>query len=152
MIMERIAFNQIPSGMVEKLMAIENYLKETKLEFSLLELIRLRTAQINRCAYCVDMHHKELKNCGESELRISMLPVWRETPFFNDREKTVLELVEILTTISKTDITDELYNSLQSHFSTEDICNLTFAITQINTWTRLVRICQFEPGNYEVKN
>lgn len=149
--MERITFNQIPKKMVEKLMGIENYIKNSTLDFQLLELMRLRVAQINKCAYCIDMHYKELKHTGETELRMSTISVWNETSFFTEKEKTVLKFTEILTEVSKNDVTDEVFESLKEFFNTEEICNLTLAISQLNTWTRLVKTFKFQAGNYEVK-
>ena len=149
--MERITFSQIPKGMVEKLMAIENYIKESTLDLQLLELMRLRVAQINKCAYCIDMHYKELKDSGETELRMSTLSVWNETSFFTEKEKAVLKFTEALTEINVNDISDEIFDALSNFFDTEEICNLTFAISQLNTWTRLVRTFKFTAGNYEVK-
>lgn len=149
--MERITFGQIPKGMVEKLMGIENYIKESTLDLQLLELMRLRVAQINKCAYCIDMHYKELKDTGETELRMSTISVWNETSFFTEKEKAVLQFTEALTEINEKDISNEIFNSLTKYFDTEEICNLTFAISQLNTWTRLVRTFKFTAGNYEVK-
>ncbi|MDW7692098.1 carboxymuconolactone decarboxylase family protein [Flammeovirgaceae bacterium SG7u.111] len=149
--MERITFSQIPKGMVEKLMGIENYIKESALDLQLLELMRLRVAQINKCAYCIDMHYKELKHTGETELRMSTISVWNETPFFTEKEKVVLKFTEALTEINEKDISDEIFDPLTKFFDTEEICNLTFAVSQLNTWTRLVRTFKFTAGNYEVK-
>jgi len=149
--MERITFSQIPKGMVEKLMGIENYIKESTLDLQLLELMRLRVAQINKCVYCIDMHYKELKDSGETELRMSTLSVWNETSFFTEKEKAVLKFTEALTEINENDISDEIFDALSNFFDTEEICNLTFAISQLNTWTRLVRTFKFTAGNYEVK-
>lgn len=149
--MERITFSQIPKGMVEKLMGIESYIKESTLDLQLLELMRLRVAQINKCAYCIDMHYKELKDTGETELRMATISVWNETSFFTEKEKAVLKFTEALTEINEKDISDEIFNPLTKFFNTEEICNLTFAISQLNTWTRLVRTFKFKAGNYEAK-
>lgn len=149
--MERIKFNQIPKEMIEKLMGIEKYLNESTLDFQLLELIRLRVAQINKCAYCIDMHYKELKHVGETELRISTISVWNKTTFFTEKEKTVLKFTEALTKIIEKDVSDDIFDPLTTFFNTEEICNLTLAISQINTWTRLVRTFKFPAGSYQVK-
>ncbi len=149
--MERITFSQIPKEMVEKIMAIENYINESTLDLQLLELMRLRVAQINKCAYCIDMHYKELKHSGETELRMSTLSVWNETLFFTEKEKAVLQFTESLTEISKNNISSEIFDSLTKFFDTDEICNLTFAISQLNTWTRLVGTFKFTAGNYQVK-
>ncbi len=148
--MERITFNQIPKGMVEKLMAIENYINDSTLGLQLLELMRLRVAQINKCAYCIDMHYKELKHTGETELRMSTLSTWKETSFFTEKEQAVLQFTESLTVISENNISSKIYDLLTNFFDTEEICLLTLAISQLNTWTRLVATFKFTPGNYKV--
>lgn len=149
--MERIPFNQIPKGMVEKLMAIENDITKSTLDFQLLELMRLRVAQINKCAYCIDMHYKELKHTGETELRMATVSVWNETPFFTEKEKVVLKFTELLTAANET-ISDEVFNALTKFFNRDEICHLTLAISQLNTWTKLVKTFKFTPGNYQVKS
>ncbi|CAM3866044.1 MULTISPECIES: carboxymuconolactone decarboxylase family protein [Flavobacterium] len=149
--MERITFERIPKGMVESLMKTESYIKETSLEFGLLELIRLRVSQINKCAYCIDMHYKELKQSGETELRLSTLSVWQETPFFTEKEKATLLFAESLTIINQSEITDSMYKSLTSFYDDETICNLILIVAQINSWNRIVRTLKFIPGNYIVQ-
>ena len=149
--MERITFDRIPKGMVESLMKTESYIRETSLEFGLLELIRLRVSQINKCAYCIDMHYKELKKSGETELRLSTLSVWQETPFFTEKEKVTLLFAESLTTINQSKITAAIYKTLTSFYDDESICNLILAVAQINSWNRIVKTLRFIPGNYMAK-
>ena len=150
--MERINYQDIPNGMFDILMKIENFINESSLDFKLLEIVRLRVAQKNGCAYCVDMHHKELKNTNETDLRLSSICVWEETPYFTDKERTILQFTDILTKLNREPISDEVYNPLLDFFSKEEICILTLAICQINTWTRLMKTFQFIPGNYKVSN
>ena len=150
--MERINYQDIPNGMFDILMKIENFINESSLDFKLLEIIRLRVAQKNGCAYCVDIHHKKLKNTNETDLRLSSICVWEETPYFTDKERTVLQFTDILTKLNREPISDEVYNPLLDFFSKEEICILTLAISQINTWTRLMKTFQFIPGNYKVNN
>ena len=95
--MERIGYENIPDGMFEKLMDLEALVNTSGLDLQLLEIIRLRVAQLNKCAYCVDMHHKELRYLGESDLRLYSLGVWKETDYFTDRERLILEFTEKLT-------------------------------------------------------
>ena len=149
--MERITYNDIPNGMFEKLREIENFINESPIENNLLDLIRLRVSQINGCAYCVDMHHKVLKHLGETELRLYSLCVWKETPYFIEQERVVLNFAEALTEINGKPITDEVYEPLTTFFNKEEISYLTLAISQINTWNRLMKTFNFTPGNYEVK-
>ena len=150
--MERISYQEIPGEMFEKLLYLENMANDSTLGMQLLELVRLRVSQINGCAYCVDMHYKELKHTGESELRMSSLSVWRETPYFSEKERAVLDFTEKLTLLSKEKVTDEVYDNLSSHLDKKEIVLLSLAISQINTWTRLMKAFRFTPGKYQVQD
>lgn len=148
--MVRISYQDIPKGMFDKLMALESFIHESNLDMQLLEILRLRVSQINGCTYCVDMHHKELKATGESDLRLSTVSVWRDAPYFSDQEKAALAFAEALTTIYQHTLTDEIYEDLSVYFNKEEIAFLTLAISQINTWTRMMKTFQFVPGQYKV--
>ncbi|WP_350290918.1 carboxymuconolactone decarboxylase family protein [uncultured Croceitalea sp.] len=150
--MERITFQDIPQEMMGKLMDVEQYINKSLPDFKLLELMRLRVAQINGCAYCVDMHFKELRHLNETDLRLSSLSVWEETNYFSDKEIAVLKLTEALTTITNKPISNEAYSSLENHFDKTEISILTLAISQINTWTRLMKTFKITPGNYKVSH
>lgn len=150
--MERIAYQEVPVEIFEKLRAIEDYLHSSTIEMSLLELLRLRISQINGCAYCVDMHYKELKHVNETELRMASLCVWKETPYFSNKERAVLQLAERLTKLNEEPISETIYKSLFEFFSKPEVCNLALAITQINTWNRLMITFQFSPGNYKISD
>ncbi|WP_299114165.1 carboxymuconolactone decarboxylase family protein [uncultured Winogradskyella sp.] len=148
--MERITYQDIPGGMFENLRTIETTIENTTLSKSLIELIRLRTAQLNGCAYCVDMHYKELKHLGEIELRLSSLCVWEETHYFSEEEEAVLRLTDTLTKLNHKPFKDEIFNKLLKHFIKQEICYITLAIAQSNTWNRLMKVFGFTPGNYTV--
>lgn len=148
--MERISYEHIPNGMFEKLRDVEDFLNKSSLDKQLLELVKLRVSQQNGCAYCVDMHYKDLKHIGETELRLSSLCVWEETPYFSNKERVALKFAETLTRLNRTPISDSDYNPLLKHFSKQEITYLTLAITQINMWNRLMKVFQFTPGNYKV--
>jgi len=148
--MERITYQEVPAEIFNKLTAVEDYLNSTTISLPLLELIRLRIAQINGCAYCVDMHYKELKHTNETELRLSSLCVWQDTPYFSDRERATLQFAENLTQLNGTAIPESVYTTLANFFTKAEICNLALAITQINTWNRLMITFKFTPGNYKV--
>ena len=148
--MERISYQDIPNGMFENLRTIEDSINNSSLDRKLIEIIRLRTAQKNGCAYCVDMHHKELKHLGESELRLSSLCVWEETPYFSEVERATLNFTDVLTKLDRKPIPENVYNPLLNFYSKEEICFLTLAISQSNTWNRLMKVFEFTPGNYKV--
>jgi AhpD family alkylhydroperoxidase len=144
--MERITYQDIPNGMFENLRTIEDSIINSTLDRKLIEMIRLRTAQMNGCAYCVDMHYKELKHFGETEQRLSSLCVWEETPYFSEKERLVLSFTDTLTKLKGSPISQELFDNLSSHFSKEEICYLTLTISQSNTWNRLMKTFGFVPG------
>ena len=100
----------------------------------------------------VDMHYKELKHLGETELRLSSLCVWEETPYFSKRERATLHFTDILTKLDRKPIPDDIFNSLLDFFTKEEVCFLTLAISQSNTWNRLMKTFEFTPGNYKVSD
>ncbi len=150
--MERISFNDIPKGMFEKLRDLETFIENSGINRKIEFLIKLRVSQINGCAYCVDMHYKELKHLKETELRLYSLNVWRDTHYFSDLERAVLDYAEELTNIKNTPLNEAIYTKLLDFYTREEICFISLIITQINTWNRLMKSFGFTPGNYEVQN
>lgn len=148
--MERIEYRDIPKGMFENLMDLEALVNDSSLELKLLEMVRLRVAQLNQCAYCVDMHHKELQHLGETDLRLYSLGVWKETKYYNPKERLALEFTEKLTLLGEEGVPAILFERLSKHFNKEEIALLALAVAQINTWTRLMRTFRFKPGLYQV--
>ncbi|WP_010136494.1 carboxymuconolactone decarboxylase family protein [Ochrovirga pacifica] len=148
--MERIGFKEIPREMIGKLMELEQYINNSTIEMQVLELMRLRVAQLNGCAYCIDMHYKELIHLGETNQRLSLLMVWEESRDFTEKEKAVLHFTEKLTKLNGKPIGDEDYKVIEKHFKKKEIAMLTMGIAQINTWTRLMKTFQIEAGNYQV--
>jgi AhpD family alkylhydroperoxidase len=110
---------------------------ESGLPPRLLNLIKVRASQINGCAFCVDMHVKEARHAGETQQRLDLIVVWRESPLFTDEERALLNWVESVTRISQTGTPDEDFAPLRKFFSDEQIAKLTFAIVTINSWNRL---------------
>lgn len=148
--MERITYQDLPKGMFEKLQAVEAFINNAGLDQQLLELVRLRAAQLNGCAYCVDMHYKELRHLGETELRLSSLSVWEETPYFSEKERAVLQFTEALTRLNEKPIDDTVFNPLLNFFNKTEISYISLAIAQTNVWNRLMKAFQFTPGRYRV--
>jgi AhpD family alkylhydroperoxidase len=126
---------------------IGGYLKKSPVDQKLLELVYFRVSQINNCAYCLDMHSKDLRAAGETEQRLYGLSAWRETPYYTDRERAALAWAEAVT---KCNVPDDVYNEAKSQFSDEELIDLTFAVTTINTWNRLNLAFPNTPGTYEV--
>jgi len=147
--MERISYQEVPQEIFTKLRSIEDYLENSSFEKSVLDLVRLRVSQINRCAYCVDMHHKDLVKLGESDLRLSSLVVWKETPFYSKKEMALLSFAEAVTILKEQPFSDDLFRPLLEFYTKDEICKMTLAISQINTWNRLMKVFQFAPGHYK---
>jgi AhpD family alkylhydroperoxidase len=123
-----------------------------KVEFDpqLRELVRIRASQINGCAYCIDMHTKDARAIGETEQRIYALPAWRETPFFNDRERAALAFTESVTLLATDHVPTEDYDAVAAQFSPEEIAALVSLIVAINAWNALgVSTRAWAPGSYQ---
>ncbi|MGO9584186.1 MAG: carboxymuconolactone decarboxylase family protein [Acidimicrobiales bacterium] len=101
------------------------------------ELVRTRASQLNGCAYCVDTHTKDARAIGESEQRIYALPVWREAPFFTDRERAALAFTETVTLVAQSHVPVEAYEEVAAQFSQDEIGALLGLIVTINAWNAL---------------
>jgi AhpD family alkylhydroperoxidase len=128
---------------------LEAYLKESSVEEGLLHLIKLRASQINGCAYCLDMHWKDLRAIGENEQRMYSLDAWRECPYYTDRERAALAWTEAVTKISEGHVEDVVYEEARKHFSDRELADLTLAVATINAWNRLAIASRMEPGKYQ---
>ncbi len=125
------------------------YVENCGLERSLLELVKIRASQINGCAYCLDMHTQDARAAGETEARLYTLSAWRDTPFFNDRERAALAWTEAVTQVADGPIQDALYDDLKRSFSEKEIVDLTLAIIAINGWNRLAIPFRTPAGRYK---
>ena len=133
----RLDFYTASPDAAKAMIALEAAVNNLGLEPSLLDLVKLRASQLNGCAYCVDLNSSDARRRGESERRLHALAVWREAPFFTERERAALAWTEALTSISETRAPDSDYEWLSSQFSEAERVNLTVAINAINGWNRL---------------
>lgn len=148
----RIALNQMPKGLLDGMVKTELYLKQSGFDLKLMELVKYRVSQLNKCGYCLDMHHQEALALGESELRLHTLISYKECPYFEDHEKAALEFAENLTLTAQIAVDDQLYGLLKKYYSEEQISILTLAITQINAWNRINKTVGAVPGSYTGNN
>jgi AhpD family alkylhydroperoxidase len=144
----RIELTKANPKIVQLLLAIEEYLRGSGLESALRHLVNTRASQINGCAYCLDMHTKDARGEGETEQRLYALDAWRETPFFNERERAALEWTEAVTRVADGHIPDDVYERVRRHFNEQELIDLTLAAAHINTWNRLSIAFRTVPGNY----
>ena len=136
-------------GAMKAMYGLEMYLSQSSLEQQLLHLIKYRVSQINGCAYCLDMHSKDLRAGGETEQRLYTMDAWRETPFFTPRERAALAWAESVTLVSETHVPDEVYEAVRKEFSEEELIDLTLAVATINAWNRFAISFRTTPGTYQ---
>ena len=146
---ERIHYKKVSSGAYHAMFELEKYLHECGLEETLLNLIKLRASQINGCAYCLDMHWKDLRALGESEQRLYSLDAWKESRYYSDRERAALAWTEAVTRVSETHVPDGVYEEAKKHFSEKELADLTVAVATINVWNRLLIAARTTPGTYQ---
>jgi AhpD family alkylhydroperoxidase len=128
---------------------LEAYLHGCGLEEGLLHLIKLRASQINGCAFCLDMHSKDLRSIGETEQRLYTLDAWRECPWYTDRERAALAWTEALTLVTQGHVPDVVYEEARKQFNEKELTDLSVAITTINAWNRLSIAFRTAPGTYK---
>ncbi|KAB8137745.1 carboxymuconolactone decarboxylase family protein [Gracilibacillus oryzae] len=133
----RIHYMEVAPELVKQLMQLEMYKKQTGFDEKLIELIKIRASQINKCAFCINMHTKDARKLGETEQRIYCLSAWRETNFYTDQERAVLELTEAVTKISDNGVPDNVYQTVRQHFDEKQYMDLVALIITINCWNRL---------------
>lgn len=144
---QRINIQEKGQNALKALFGIGAYLKKSSLDKNLLELVYFRISQINGCAYCLDMHSKELRAAGETEQRLYGLSAWRETPYYTEREQAALAWAEA---VNACEVPDEVFQQAVANFSEAEIVDLTLAISTINTWNRLNISFKAIPGDYKV--
>ncbi len=148
--MERIKFQDAPKGLYDSMYQMGAYIDGSCLNPKFLKLMDYRVSQINGCAYCLDMHFKEALHAGETQLRLSSVSAWQETPYFSEKERAALAFAEALTQLDQNEIGDDVYQPMKQNFSDEEIAYLTLAIVKINGWNRLMKAFKIEPGKYQV--
>lgn len=143
---QRIDYTQAAPEVFQAMLQLERQVRASGLEPALLELVRLRASQLNGCAYCVDMHHREARTAGEGEERLSMVVVWQESPLFSPRERAALAWTESLTLLPRRGAPEALYQQVLAEFGEEGLASLTLAIVAINGWNRFGVAFALEPG------
>ena len=145
----RLDYTRIAPAAVRAQFGLEQYVRSSQLEHSLVELVKLRASYMNGCAYCVDMHTKDARIEGETEQRLYAVPVWRETPFFTPRERAALAWCEAVTDVGRAGVPDEVYEEARRHFSEAEMVDLTMAVVTINGWNRLAISFRAPVGSYQ---
>lgn len=121
----------------ELMSAMDNRLHESTITKNLIDLIKIRVSQINKCAYCIDYHTEEALQHGETIRRIFALSAWQESPLFTDAERAVLEVAEEMTLIFRHGLSDQAYERIQSFFTRQEIADIMIAISHMNFLNRI---------------
>ena len=145
----RIDPGKTSPGALKAMFGLEQYVRNTGLDEKLLLLVKFRVSQINGCAYCLDMHSKDLRAAGETEQRLYLLDAWRESPLYNERERAALAWAEAVTLVANDHVPDEVYEQARNQFTDEELVNLTLAVVATNGWNRLSISLRAVPGNYQ---
>ncbi|MGA7684475.1 MAG: carboxymuconolactone decarboxylase family protein [Terriglobales bacterium] len=146
---ERIHYAKVAPLAYHAMLGLEKYLHECGLEERLQHLIKLRASQIHGCAFCLDMHWKDLKAIGETDQRMYSLHAWRECPYYSAREQAALAWTEAVTRVAETHVPDEVYEEAKQQFSEKELADLTLAVATINAWNRLAIAGRTTPGTYQ---
>jgi AhpD family alkylhydroperoxidase len=139
---QRIDIEQQLPDAYQALMAVyetvEAAVARAGLDQKLIELAKLRVSQINGCAFCTDLHSRDARQLGETERRLYLLPAWRETDLYSERDRAALALAEAMTRLPVAqEVPDEVYSEVTKVFTAEEYAVIAWAITVINAFNRL---------------
>lgn len=145
----RLNLLSAPPDVMNAMYHLQNAVSSSGLESRLLHLVYLLVSRINGCAYCIDMHSKDLRAENETELRIDLVSVWEEVDVYSDREQAAFAWAESVTRVSETHVPDEVFQRARKQFSLEELAKLTLAVVAINGWNRFAISFRAEPGHYK---
>ena len=147
---QRINAFEKSAGALQALRPLGSYLAKSSIERPLLNLIDYRVSQINGCAFCLDMHSKDLLAEGENAQRLFVMDAWRETALFSNRERAALAWAEAVTKLTNNDVPDEVYETAIQQFSEQELVDLTLAVITINSYNRINVAFRVQGGSYKV--
>lgn len=134
----RLNIATVDSAAYKAMMGLEGYLQSISLNHIQKELIKIRASQINKCAFCLDMHTKDALKYGETTQRIFILEGWREAKdLFTEEEQILLAMTEEITMISHNGLSEETFQKAKQYFDDAQIAQIIMAIVTINAWNRI---------------
>jgi len=147
---ERFQYSKAYPEAYKAMLALSQAVEKTGLTPQLIDLVNYRVSQLNSCAFCLDMHSKDLRARGETEQRLYMISAWREAPhLYSDRERAALAWAEAVTRLEDGRVSDEVYEIARQEFSQAELVQLTLAIVAINGWNRFNVAFRTPAGNYK---
>ena len=133
---------------MKSLYGLGMYLSKSSVEQHLLNLVYFRVSQVNGCAYCLDMHAKDLRANDETEQRLYMLNAWRDSPVYSNRERAALAWAESVTKLDNNNVPDDVYKAAINEFSEAELIDLTLAVIAINSYNRINIAFRTKAGDY----
>jgi AhpD family alkylhydroperoxidase len=133
----RFNIAKVDATAYKAMMGLETYLNDIFLNPIQKELIKIRTSQINGCAFCLDMHTKDALKYGETPQRIFLLNAWRDTDLFTEEDQVLLEMTEEITLIHQKGLTESTFQKAKEIFEEKEIAQIIMAIITINAWNRI---------------
>ena len=134
---QRIQIDQLEPNGYKAMFGLEHYFRNSGLDKGWLELIKIRASQINKCAFCINMHTTDALNNEETPQRIFQLAAWEESNLFSDEEKLILKITEEVTSIQDQGLSEETYQSASETFNDNTLAQIIMAVTIINAWNRI---------------
>jgi AhpD family alkylhydroperoxidase len=135
---QRLSVHDVDPKAYEAVLGLERYVRTSGLDKALYELIKIRASQLNGCAYCLDMHHRDARAGGEDQRRLDVLSAWREAPeLFSERERAALAFTEAVTLIGDNGVPDDIWDDARKNFDHAGMVQLLMAASVINVWNRL---------------
>jgi AhpD family alkylhydroperoxidase len=146
---ERFQYSKAFPDAYKAMLVLSEAVAKTGLPPPLIDLVNYRVSQLNGCAYCLDMHSKDLRARGETEQRLYMISAWREAPhLYSDRERAALAWAEAVTQLEDQQVPDTVYDVARQEFSEVELTQLTLAIVAINGWNRFNVAFHTPAGSY----
>jgi AhpD family alkylhydroperoxidase len=147
---KRFQYAKVYPEALNAMLALSQAAEKTGLPPQLIDLVYYRVSQLNGCAFCLDMHSKDLRARGETEQRLYMTSAWREAPhLYSDRERAALAWAEAVTRLENQEVPDTVYDAVSQEFSEVELAQLTLAIVAINGWNRFNVAFHTPAGNYK---
>ncbi|MEG8276935.1 carboxymuconolactone decarboxylase family protein [Streptomyces sp. AHA2] len=135
-------------GVARALSAVSAAAKQGLGDPALAELVVIRASQINRCAFCLDMHLALAREHGVSERQLGLLASWDEAEdVFDERERAALALTEAVTVLTEGFVPDEVYERAAKHFDEAGLAHLVALVVAINNWNRVMVARRIPPGS-----
>jgi AhpD family alkylhydroperoxidase len=135
---QRMSLSAVVPDLHRAMLHLEHAVAASGIDPSLYELVKIRASQLNGCAYCLDMHHRDAREAGESQRRLDVLSAWREAPsFFSETERAALALTEAATLIADAGVPEDVWTEAVRVLGEEGVARLIMAVVVINGWNRM---------------